>query len=56
MTFGIPQIIYLTLIFTGLGLDIARHGKPREGNHSASGTFFANCIILVLLYWGGFFG
>ena len=50
-----PQILLLMLISSELGIQIARHGKPREGNHNFWIQLFEWAIIVTLLSWGGFF-
>ena len=53
---GTPQIIWLLLVGIGLGVDIARHGQPRKGTHSAGTSAVGLAVAAALLYWGGFFG
>jgi hypothetical protein len=48
------QIIYLVLAFIGLLLAANKHGKPKK-NYNFWHSFIAMCIVLSLLYWGGFF-
>lgn len=48
-----PQLIYLALVFAGLGMEIAKHGELIERD-GWSGCF-ASFIILIILWWGGFF-
>ena len=50
-----PQIIYLSLILLGLGLQIDRHGKPKDGTHNIWVDLFSTGLIMLILYWGGFF-
>lgn len=52
---GLPQIIYLTLVFIGLGITIEQHGKPKEGINNFWVTFIAQAFTIYLLAWGGFF-
>ena len=51
----LPQLIYLALIFLGLGLEMTRHGKPKEGTYNVKHTVIATVIGLTLLWGGGFF-
>lgn len=51
----LPQLIYLALLFIGLGITFARHGKPKEGNHNAWHHLIAVILGLLILWWGGFF-
>jgi len=46
-----PQIAFITLTCLGLGINMAQHGKPKEGNEN----FFTSLIARGILYWGGFF-
>lgn len=50
----IPQIIYLTLTFIGLLFAANKHGKPRD-DYNFWHLLITGCIVLSLLYWGGFF-
>ena len=56
MKIGIPQIIMLFLLAMSLGIDLAKHGQPREGKHNAVGGLVGVAIQLTLLWFGGFFG
>ncbi len=49
-----PQLTYLALVFTGLGLSWAKHGEPRSPENGFT-TAIASVIALSLLYFGGFF-
>lgn len=55
MYFGIPQIILLVLTMLGLGINLVRHGQPKEGVESFWVFFSSSIILFSLLYWGGFF-
>lgn len=52
---GWPQLIYLALLVLGAGMELARHGQPKTGEHNVITTLIASAIILALLAWGGFF-
>ena len=52
---GIPQIIYLLLLFAGLGVSLARHGSPREVKENFYYSLVGVCIQIGLLWWGGYF-
>ena len=47
---NLPQIIYLALVFLGLGTALA---NPAKQNIWA--TLFSTALVLGLLFWGGFF-
>lgn len=55
MNFGIWQIIYLCMIVLSVGITIAKHGEPKEGNYHAGVTFVSAIIDIVILALGGFF-
>ena len=56
LTLGIPQIIYLALLFIGVGAEAAKHGQPKKGNHNFWVALFGAGLVMVLHYWGGFYG
>lgn len=49
-----PQITYLVLLGVSGGINIIKHGTPRE-DYDFGSWVFGCCIILPLLYFGGFF-
>ena len=49
------QIIYLTLVFITLLLNAYLHGKEKIGKHNFFAVLITYMILLLLLYWGGFF-
>ena len=51
----IPQLVYLALLFIGIGLAWERHGKPKEGDNNAWIDLISQMVIILILYWGGFF-
>jgi hypothetical protein len=55
MRLGTPQIIWLALIFLGLGIDLAKHGEPRSNTNFWT-TLISSIIAFLLLKAGGFFG
>jgi len=50
-----PQIIYLVVSCLALGINIAKHGEPKNENYSAITSFIGAILTLALMYWGGFF-
>jgi hypothetical protein len=52
-----PQIILLSsIMFVGLLLSAAWHGRPRQGRHNFLTDAAVFVLQLLILYWGGFFG
>lgn len=51
----VPQIIYIVIMSLSLGMDLMKHGEPREGNHNFWISFLSATIMILILYWGGFF-
>ena len=51
----LPQIILVAWYVLTLGYTLAMDGKPKEGNHSFGQTFITVALVMVLLWWGGFF-
>lgn len=52
---GTPQIIICVLYTLGLGINLAKHGEPKNDKYN----FFSSCItvaiVIGLLIWGGYF-
>jgi len=55
MHLGMPQIIYLALIFFSLGISIVKHGESKKGNENFFTTLISIILLNGLLYWGGFY-
>lgn len=51
----IPQMLYVALLFISLGVNIALHGKPKDGTHNFWTALVGAVIQITLLTWGGFF-
>lgn len=51
-----PQMIWISIVLISVGMEIAKHGEPKEGDHDAWSTIIAAVLLAALLYWGGFFG
>ena len=49
-----PQLILVLLTAISLGMNIAKHGEPRD-DHNGWSSFIAFIIIHGILYWGGFY-
>lgn len=65
LNLGWPQIIWIILTIMGLCLTAYNHGKTQKyiGELSPCEIFdnfwvclLAKCILIGILYWGGFFG
>lgn len=50
-----PQITFIVLLAISLGMSMADHGKPKEGNENAWTALLGTIITVTLLYFGGFF-
>lgn len=53
---GIPQIIIVILYALNVGIALAKHGEPKEGNYNVFFTLIGAAISVGILWWGGFFG
>lgn len=51
----IPQIILLSLALLGTWIDAWLHGKPKDGNHNFFVSLTKRIVLLLILYYGGFF-
>lgn len=56
MRFGFCQIFFTAWLVLGLGMHLAKHGEPRDGNYSFWVALISSIIQLALLYFGGFYG
>ena len=54
MTMHWPQIVMMVLIGADIGLSLERHGKPKEGTNSFFTMLIADAIMVVILFYGGF--
>jgi len=52
---GWPQITYIVLFCIGVGMELERHGKPKEGHYNVWSALLGGLFVLWLLYAGGFF-
>ena len=52
---GAPQIVMIVWLAIAVGIGIADHGKPKEGETSAWVSLIGSLIIAAILWWGGFF-
>lgn len=50
-----PQIIYLSLIFVSILLHANKHGKPKDGKYNIWYVLIGQTIVMLCLYYGGFF-
>ena len=51
----VATIILLCILFIKLGIELANHGEPREGEYSFWKKLIAVIINLVLFYYAGLF-
>lgn len=52
---GVCQIILITIYVLGLGITLANHGKPKEGEYNFWMSLLSYGIVMILLWGGGFF-
>lgn len=53
---GICQIIFTIWLALSLGIALAKHGQPHEGEHSFWVSLISAALQIILLYYGGFYG
>lgn len=51
----VPQILYLALMMMDVGINLAKHGQPRDGQYNFWITLGSAAMLFGLLKWGGFF-
>lgn len=51
-----PQVITIVLYALAVGIELAQHGKPREGKHNVIVAAIGAALQIAILWWGGFFG
>lgn len=52
---GLPEMLMLILIAWGFTITAVKHGKPRNEEYNAKSSALGLIVMLILLYWGGFF-
>lgn len=53
---GVPQILLIVLVTLSLGVTAAKHGETKcEETHNFFLSLVADLIVILILYWGGFF-
>lgn len=52
---GVWQIVWICMMAISLGINLAVHGKPKQGNNNFFISLIAFGIQLVPLIFGGFF-
>jgi len=50
----IPQLIIIMLGMIGLGMNVAKHGEPKDSKYNGWSHLIATLIIWTVLYYGGF--
>lgn len=55
MRFEAPQIILCSLYLLSLGVNLAKHGQPKNGKESFWTALIGVIVVFTLLVWGGFF-
>ena len=56
LNIGVPQAIYLSLLFIGVGAEAAKHGEPKTGKHNFWIALVGAGLALALQWWGGLYG
>ena len=51
----IATIILLVIFILNLGIALAKHGEPKEGNYNFWTDLIAVIILIVLYYYAGLF-
>ena len=52
----IPQLVYVAMMFLGLGISMAKHGQQGDhGKHNCLVDLVSQVLVAALLWWGGFF-
>jgi len=52
---GVCQMIITALYMMSLGMNLAKHGQPRENKYNFWEALIMTSIILFLLWKGGFY-
>ena len=55
MMMNIWKISILLLYAMSLGMNLAKHGEPKEGKYDFWSTLLSCAILIFMLYMGGFF-
>lgn len=50
-----PQITFAVFLGVELGIRLAKNGQPRTGHYTLWDQLISWALILVVLYYGGFF-
>ena len=53
---GVPQWIVVGSHLIALGVVLAKHGQPRDGDYNAWLSALVTAAYFGVLWWGGFFG
>lgn len=56
MTIHYPQAILISMLLLSFAINILLHDTPRLGKHDIKIFLIDTTTLLILLYWGGFFG
>ena len=51
-----PQIITMVLLSMNVGMNLIKHGEPKDDHYSFPIALASAGINVALLWWGGFFG
>ena len=50
-----PQITMIVIYASSFGIELSRHGKPKEGVYNVWYDLIGTVIGITILYFGGFF-
>lgn len=53
---GVPQFLVITIYAMALGLYLAKHDQPYTGTYNFFTALKSCAFLMLLLWWGGFFG
>lgn len=56
MNIGLPQAIFLILVFIGMGSSIAKYGQQKKDHYDLFDVLASPVIVIGLTWWGGFYG
>lgn len=55
MELNIWNLAFLALLFLGVGINLGKHGEPKQGKYNFWVALLGAGMYLFILYKGGFF-